>query len=78
VIEGGDWLALVHPEDRGRARDFLRGMMASRSSERAELRMVAAKGPERVLECEGNPVRDRHGSAGMVILVCRDITARAA
>jgi hypothetical protein len=38
--------------------------------------MVAAKEPSRVLECEGNPVRDHRGSAEMVILVCRDITAR--
>lgn len=78
VAEGGDWLALVHPDDRERARDFLRYMISSRSSERAGLRMVAAEGPSRVLECEGNPVWDRRGSAEMVILVCRDITARAA
>ena len=78
VVEGGDWLALVHPDDRERARDFLRYMTTSRSSERVELRMVAAKGPSRVLECEGNPVRDHRGNAEMVILVCRDITARTA
>ena len=78
VVEGGDWLALVHPDDRERARDFLRYMTMSRLSERAELRTIAAKGPSRVLECEGNPVRDHRGSAEMVILVCRDITARAA
>ena len=78
VTEGGDWLALVHPEDRERARDFLRHMIRSRSSERAEMRMVAAEGLSRVLECEGNPVRDDRGGAEMVILVCRDITARAA
>ncbi len=78
VTEGGDWLALVRPEDRARARDFLSYMIRSRSGERAELRTVAAKGSPRVFECEGNPVWDHRGGAEMVILVCRDITARAA
>jgi len=77
VAEGADWLALVHPDDRERARNFLRYMMRSRSSERLDLRMVGQSGPLRVLECEGNPVWDHRGNAEMVILVCRDITARA-
>lgn len=76
VAAGEDWLDLVHPDDRQRARNFLSYMTASHASERTELRMSVTGAPERVLECEGNPVRDPGGGTEMVILVCRDITAR--
>ena len=75
--EGGDWLALVHPDDRERARNFLRYMMTSGSSERIGLRMLSLQGPSRVLECDGNPASDHRGNGETVILVCRDVTARA-
>jgi len=77
VKEGGDWLALVHPDDRERARNFLRYMTTSRSSERIGLRMLSPHGPSRVLECDGNPASDHRGNGETVILVCRDVTARA-
>jgi PAS domain S-box-containing protein len=77
VREGGDWLALVHPDDRERARNFLRYMRTSRSSERIGLRMLSAHGPSRVLECDGNPASDHRSKAETAILVCRDVTARA-
>ncbi len=77
VKEGGDWLALVHPDDRERARNFLRFMTTSRSSERIGLRMLSPHGPSRVLECDGNPASDHRGNGETVILVCRDVTARA-
>jgi len=77
VREGGDWLALVHPDDRERARNFLRYMTTSRSGERVGLRMLSAHGPSRVLECDGNPASDHRGNGETVILVCRDVTARA-
>ena len=78
VAEGVDWVSLVYPDDRERARNFLRYMMESRSSERTTLRVIGAGGLLRTLECDGNPVWDRRGNTEMVILVCRDITARTA
>ena len=77
VGEGGDWLALVHPDDRERARNFLRYLTMSRMGERIRLRMLSQHGPLRVLECDGNPARDHRSKAETLILVCRDITARA-
>jgi PAS domain S-box-containing protein len=78
VAEGEDWVSLVYPDDRERARNFLRYMMESHGSERTTLRVIGAGGLMRTLECDGNPVWDRRGNTEMVVLVCRDITARAA
>jgi PAS domain S-box-containing protein len=78
VAEREDWVGLVYPDDRERARNFLRYMMESRSGERATLRVIGAGGLMRTLECDGNPVWDRRGNTEMVILVCRDITERSA
>jgi PAS domain S-box-containing protein len=76
VSEGGDWLALVHPDDRERARNFLRYMTRSRASERIQLRMLPTHGPSRILECDGNPARDNRSQGETLILVCHDVTAR--
>ena len=76
--EGRDWLGLVHPEDRVRAGRFLHLLTASPQSERVQLRMTAAKGPWRVVECEGNGVmEDSGGKKQMIVIICRDLTARA-
>jgi PAS domain S-box-containing protein len=78
VAEGEDWVGLVYPDDRERARNFLRYMMESHSSERTTVRVIGAGGLLHTLECDGNPVWDRRGNTEMVVLVCRDITARTA
>lgn len=70
--DGADWLKLVHPEDRGRARAFLDLLSASPRSERAQLRMLSAGAPPRMVECEGNPVRAEGGKLQMIVLLCRD------
>jgi PAS domain-containing protein len=74
--EGQDWLGLIHPQDRVRANEFLGLLRVSADSERAQLRMVPAKGSPRLVECEGNPVRDEDGSLQTIVLVCRGM-ARA-
>src|SRR5258706_14630455 len=52
-------------------------MRTSRSSERIGLRMFSPPGPSRVREGDGNPASDHRGNGETVILVCRDVTARA-
>jgi PAS domain-containing protein len=71
--DGADWLELVHPEDRGRARAFLDWLRISPGSDRARLRMMLAGAPPRMVECEGNPVRAEGGKLQMIVLLCRDL-----
>ncbi len=72
--DGADWLELVHPEDRGRARAFLDLLSVSPRSERAQLRMILAGAPPRMVDCEGNPVREDGGKLQMTVLLCRDLS----
>ncbi|HEY5293123.1 MAG TPA: MASE2 domain-containing protein [Burkholderiales bacterium] len=72
-VDGADWLELVHPEDRGRARAFLDLLSKSPRSERAQLRMMPAGAPPRMVECQGNPVREEGGRLQMIVLLCRDL-----
>jgi PAS domain S-box-containing protein len=73
---GQDWLGLVHPDDRPLAGRFLQFLGASMTPDRAEMRMVAADGASHLLECQGNPVAERGGKLRMIVLVCRDLSAR--
>lgn len=73
--DGADWLALVHPEDRGRARAFLDLLSASPRSEQTRLRVLRAGAPPCMIECEGNPVRNEGGTLQMIVLLCRDLAA---
>jgi len=70
--EGADWMELVYPEDRARARAFLDLLSKSPHSERLQLRMFSA-GLVYVIECEGNPVRQENGKLQMIVLLCRDL-----
>jgi PAS domain S-box-containing protein len=76
VAPGQDWVKLVHPDDRERARNFLQYLVMSRQMERMSLRLVPTTGPSLVIDCEGNPASDDSDGTGMLILVMRDITAR--
>jgi PAS domain-containing protein len=71
--DGADWLELVHPEDRGQARTFLDLLSKSPHGERAQLRIMPAGAPPRMVECEGNPVREEGGKLHMIVLLCRDL-----
>ncbi len=71
--DGADWLDLVYPEDRARARAFLDLLGNSPHSERAQLRIMPNGTPPRMVECEGNPVREVDGSLQMIVLLCRDV-----
>jgi PAS domain-containing protein len=73
--DGADWLELVHPEDRARGRAFLDALGKSSQSERVQLRMMLAGAPARMVECEGNPVRDEENKLQMIVLLCRDLIA---
>jgi PAS domain S-box-containing protein len=76
LAAGQDWVKLVHPDDRERARNFLQYLVMSRSTERMSLRLVPLHGPSLVVDCEGNPTADDSDGTGMIILVMRDITSR--
>jgi len=73
---GQEWVALVHPDDRADARQFLGILAASRVSQSVNLRMFPSNDDWCVVECQGNPVRDLDGTATMLVLVSRDVTAR--
>jgi PAS domain S-box-containing protein len=75
--EGRDWVDLVHPHDRERARAFLAVLLGSRQSERTKLHMIPAKGELLLAECDGNPVHDEAGELQMIVLVSRNLGARA-
>ena len=36
--------------------------------------MMAAGAPPRMVECEGNPVREESGKLQMIVLLCRDLS----
>jgi len=72
-VDGADWLELVYPKDRDRARAFLDLLEKSRHSERAQLRIMPTGEPPRMVECEGNPVCDDGGKLQMIVLLCRDL-----
>jgi PAS domain S-box-containing protein len=76
LAPGQEWVKLVHPDDRERARNFLQYLVMSRSMERMSLRLVPLHGPSLVVDCEGNPAADDSDGTGMIILVMRDISAR--
>jgi PAS domain-containing protein len=71
--DGADWLELVHPEDRGRARAFLDLLSVSPRSERAQLRMIPTGTDPQMVECEGNTVREESGKLQMIVLLCREL-----
>jgi len=75
--EGREWVDLVHPHERERARAFLAVLLGSRQSERIKLHMIPAKGELLLADCNGNPVHDESGELQMIVLVSRNLSARA-
>jgi PAS domain S-box-containing protein len=75
--EGQDWLALIHPSDQARAKAFLGRLLESLRGDRIQLRVTAAGGASRIVECQGNPVKSNDGYMQLIVLVCHDLTARA-
>jgi len=75
--EGRDWVDLVHPHDRERASAFIAVLLRAPQSERTKLHMIPAKGELLLAECDGNPVHDESGELQMIVLVSRNLSARA-
>jgi PAS domain S-box-containing protein len=75
--EGREWVDLVHPHERERARAFLAVLLGSRQSERIKLHMIPGKGELLLADCDGNPVHDESGELQMIVLVSRNLSARA-
>lgn len=74
VLLGTDAFRRVHPDDAGRVRTALRKMLENGTDQQFDLRLVAADGSERALECSGHPVRDASGEWSRAVLVSRDVT----
>ncbi len=74
VLIGTDAFGRVHPEDLGRAKTALRKMLESGVEQQFDLRMIAADGQPRALECSGHPVRDAAGEWSRAVIVSRDVT----
>lgn len=74
---GREWLDLIHSADRVRAGAFLNRLLESQRGDILQLRMTTAAGVPRVVECQGNPVRSDGGHMRIIVLACRDLTARA-
>ena len=66
---GSSWLSLVHPDDHVRAREFLRRLATTQARQGTHLRMVPSKGPMRLVECHGSPVRDHNGITTAIVVV---------
>lgn len=75
--DGREWVDLVHPHDRERAKAFLAVLAGSRQGERMKLYMVPAEGDLLLVECDGNPVHDESGELQMIVIVSRNLSARA-
>jgi len=74
--EGSDWLELVDAADRTRIGAFIDRLSASFRGEGIQLRMTTAAGARRVMDCRANPVH-AGGNGPLVVIACRDLTARA-
>jgi PAS domain S-box-containing protein len=75
--DGSDWVDLVHPHDRERAKAFLAVLRGAQQSERTKLYLVPGKGDMLIAECDGNPVRDESGELQMIVVVARNLSAHA-
>ena len=74
VLLGTDAFSRIHPEDAGTARTALRKMIETGVEQQYVLRIVAADGGVRALECSGHPVRDASGEWSRAVIVSRDVT----
>jgi PAS domain S-box-containing protein len=75
-VQPGDWLRMVHPEDRARTLESWRRAVATQSLYEIEHRAVAADGSYRHLLARGVPVCDAAGEVLEWIGASADITER--
>ncbi len=61
---GWRWLAVLHPDDRERTRDFWLDSVAGRRPYDVEYRVRRADGVYRWFKTRGTPIRDSEGSIG--------------
>ena len=66
----------VHPDDRERVAEAIRGAVAQGGPYRAEYRIVRADGSMRWVEGVGQVFRDQHGRSSHMVGVCSDVTDR--
>jgi two-component system, cell cycle sensor histidine kinase and response regulator CckA len=69
-----DWIARIHPEDRGRVREELDAAMAGRAIYDTQYRIVNRDGPPRWIHAKARPVVDTSGRAIRLVGVAQEIT----
>ena len=60
-VEGRDWVAAIHPQDRSDFRETWRAALAQGNSFKAEVRMRRVDDSFRWVLIQGRPLRDRAG-----------------
>jgi len=76
VQTADDWLNLVHPDDRSRAREGLQNVLSGQPRE-SEMRIITRQGETRWLHLYNRPVWDEHQERVLRIVgAARDVTQR--
>lgn len=67
---------LVHPDDRGPAREWVEQALAGQAPDAMDLRIPRPGGPPRVVQIRGGPEVDESGAVVRVIGTVQDVTER--
>ncbi|MDQ4044208.1 MAG: ATP-binding protein [Chloroflexota bacterium] len=70
----GEFANLAHPDDRGRAREIHRRLMAGERIVGDELRLLHRLGTWRLVVISGGPIRDESGRVRGAMIIARDVT----
>jgi PAS domain S-box-containing protein len=73
-----DWLAAIHPDDRGATADGLQQALAERGTLETRYRLRRPDGSEATLEVTARGRYDAHDQPAGVVVTCRDVTAQSA
>ena len=76
-LKGTDSFAEIHPKDREHVKQIFKETVRSGVGLRADFRFVLPDGSIRHMESRGGLIRNRQGHALRVVVVSRDVTARA-
>ncbi|MGA9117570.1 MAG: PAS domain S-box protein [Bacteroidota bacterium] len=73
---GSDSFREIHPDDRDRIRELFRETVRTGEGRRAEYRFLLPDGSLRLIESQGNLIRDARGRPLHIVVVSRDVTDR--
>jgi PAS domain S-box-containing protein len=75
-LKGTDSFREIHPDDREKVKRIFKETVKTGIGQRAEYRMVSENGDIRLIESQGNVIRNSEGEIEKIIVVSRDITDR--